>query len=96
MPTVFESFSYYLRIANVLLIWLQVTSKYTHFLAKKRSNLQELMVQKIHIKYIKERLQIGVVNWREVYLLSPQVLSLQVEVDRGTPNLQAERKRPAY
>jgi hypothetical protein len=41
------------------------------------------MQQKIHLKYINKTLQIGMVNWREAYLLSPQIIPLLVEVDQG-------------
>jgi hypothetical protein len=41
------------------------------------------MLQEIKIKYFNESLQIGMVNWREVYLLKPQITKLNVEVDRG-------------
>jgi len=56
------------------------------------------MVQKIQLNYINERLQIGLVNWREAYLLSPQVLALQVEVDRGRLiyRLKGSNRRISY
>ncbi len=41
------------------------------------------MLQEIRIKYFNETLQIGVVNWREVYLLKPRLEKLFVEVDKG-------------
>ncbi len=56
------------------------------------------MVQKIQLNYINEHLQIGLVNWREAYLLSPQVLALQVEVDRGRLiyRLKGSNRRISY
>ncbi len=41
------------------------------------------MEQKIQLKYINKKLQIGLVNWREIYLLHPEIIRLSVEVDRG-------------
>jgi hypothetical protein len=41
------------------------------------------MLQEIKLKYFNESLQIGVVNWREVYLLKPHIIKLNVEVDEG-------------
>jgi hypothetical protein len=41
------------------------------------------MLQEIKIRYFNESLQIGLVNWREVYLLKPHVIKLNVEVDDG-------------
>jgi len=41
------------------------------------------MLQEIKIRYFNESLQIGLVNWREVYLLKPQIIKLNVEVDEG-------------
>jgi hypothetical protein len=41
------------------------------------------MLQEIKIKYFNESLQIAMVNWREVYLLKPQLIKLNVEVDKG-------------
>jgi hypothetical protein len=41
------------------------------------------MEQKIQLKYINKNLQIGLVNWREAYLLHPEIIRLNVEVDRG-------------
>jgi hypothetical protein len=56
------------------------------------------MVQKVQLKYINERLHIGMVNWKEVYLLSPQVVAFQVEVDRGRLiyRLKGSTKRISY
>lgn len=41
------------------------------------------MLQEIKIKYFNEALQIGMINWREVYFLKPHVVKLNVEVDNG-------------
>jgi hypothetical protein len=41
------------------------------------------MQQIIKLKYINKRLNIGMVSWREVYLLSPQLIKLCAEVDKG-------------
>lgn len=41
------------------------------------------MLQEIKIKYLNVSLQIGMVNWREVYLLKPHLIKLNVEVDEG-------------
>ena len=41
------------------------------------------MLQEIRIKYFNEALQIAMVNWREVYLLKPRIIKLNVEVDKG-------------
>ena len=64
----------------------------------KRSNLQKLMVQKIQVTHINERLHIGVVNWKEVYLLYPEVVALLVEVDRGrlVYRLKGSSRRISY
>jgi len=39
------------------------------------------MLQEIKINYFNESLQIGMVNWREVYLLKPRIIKMNVEVD---------------
>ncbi|HEY8688633.1 MAG TPA: hypothetical protein VIM07_05310 [Chitinophagaceae bacterium] len=41
------------------------------------------MQQIIKLKYVNKKLNIGMVSWREVYLLSPQLIKLFVEVDKG-------------
>lgn len=41
------------------------------------------MEQKILLNYINIKRQVGMVNWREVYLLRPQVVRLIPEVDKG-------------
>lgn len=41
------------------------------------------MQQEIQLKYINNTLQIGVVSWREVYLLSPTITLLYVEAYKG-------------
>ena len=41
------------------------------------------MQQRVQLKYIINVLQIGLVNWREAYLLSPDLTPLLVEVDKG-------------
>lgn len=40
------------------------------------------MVQEIEIKFINPQLKIGLVDWRNVYLLSP-ISALNVEVHKG-------------
>jgi hypothetical protein len=56
------------------------------------------MVQKVQIKYINESLHIGIVNWKEAYLLYPAVTALLVEVDRGRLiyRLKGSAKRISY
>ena len=54
-----------------------------YFLAAKCINFQYQMQQEVQLKYINQDLQIGMVNWREVYLLSPKPVELIVEVDKG-------------
>jgi hypothetical protein len=39
------------------------------------------MLQEIKIRYFNESLQIDMVSWREVYLLKPDVVKLNVDVD---------------
>jgi hypothetical protein len=41
------------------------------------------MQQEIKLKYLNKKLNIGIVSWREVYLLSPQLTKLFAEVDKG-------------
>ncbi|MBD0278005.1 MAG: hypothetical protein ICV81_08590 [Flavisolibacter sp.] len=41
------------------------------------------MEQKVKLNYINIQLQIGMVNWKQVYLLYPQVTPLMPEVDKG-------------
>jgi len=41
------------------------------------------MVQTVKLKLINEKLHIGMVNWREVYIYSPKQIKLTPEVDRG-------------
>lgn len=41
------------------------------------------MLQEIKLRYFNESLQIGMVNWRDVYLLKPRIIKLNVEVDEG-------------
>jgi hypothetical protein len=41
------------------------------------------MQQKIQLRYVNARLHIGLVSWREAYLLQPTVILLKVEVDQG-------------
>ena len=56
------------------------------------------MQQKIQLKYIIVRLQIGLVNWRKAYLLSPSIIPLYVEVYKGTLVFRAKgsNKRVSY
>ncbi len=41
------------------------------------------MERKIHLKYIHKSFQIGLVSWREVYLLLPSPEQLLVEMYKG-------------
>jgi hypothetical protein len=41
------------------------------------------MVQTIKLKLVNEKLHIGMVNWREIYMYYPKVIQLTPEVDRG-------------
>jgi hypothetical protein len=41
------------------------------------------MEQRIQLKYINNVLQIGLVSWREAYLLYPAIIPLNIEVDKG-------------
>lgn len=41
------------------------------------------MQQVIQLKYFNPALQIGLVSWREAWLLHPYPVPLQVEVDKG-------------
>lgn len=54
-----------------------------HFLAAKSISFQIKMQQIIKLKYINHQLNIGMVSWKEVYLLSPQLTKLFAEVDNG-------------
>lgn len=40
------------------------------------------MEQIIKLKYINTQLNIGLVNWKEVYILSPEIIKLKPEVDK--------------
>jgi hypothetical protein len=52
------------------------------FLATIYINLQCQMEQKIQLNYINNELQIGGLDWRKVYLLSPNITPLLPEVDK--------------
>jgi hypothetical protein len=56
------------------------------------------MEQKIQLKYINKNLQIGLVNWREAYLLHPEIIRLNVEVDRGrlVYRIKGKNRRISY
>ncbi len=41
------------------------------------------MEQIIKLKYINTQLDIGLVNWKEVYILSPEIIKLKPGVDKG-------------
>jgi hypothetical protein len=62
---------------------LPLTVGFTHVLATKCVDFQCEIEQKIQLNYINIKLQIRMVNWREVYLLKPQVVRLIPEVDKG-------------
>jgi hypothetical protein len=50
------------------------------------------MLQEIKIRYFNEALQIAIVNWREVYLLKPNLTKLNVEI-MGQARLRGNRLR---
>jgi hypothetical protein len=56
------------------------------------------MVQTIKLKLINEKLQIGLVNWREVYIFFPEVIQLIPEVDRDrlVYRSKGSKKRISY
>lgn len=56
------------------------------------------MEQKIQLKYIDKNLQIGLVNWREAYLLYPEIIRLSVGVDRGrlVYRIKGKNRRISY
>ena len=68
------------------------------FLATIYINLQCQMEQKIQLNYINNELHIGVVDWRKVYLLSPNITPLIPEVDKGRLVYRAKgcNKRLSY
>ena len=41
------------------------------------------MLQTIHLKLVNEKLHIGLVTWRQIYIYHPKVIQLIPEVDRG-------------
>jgi hypothetical protein len=41
------------------------------------------MVQTIKLKLINEKLHIGLINWKQVYIFYPKVIQLNPEADRG-------------
>ena len=41
------------------------------------------MLQTVKLKLVNEKLHIGLVNWREVYIFYPKIIQLNPEVDRG-------------
>ena len=49
----------------------------------KGFNLQCNMVQTIKLRLVNEKLHVGLVTWREVYIFYPRVIQLNPEVDRG-------------
>lgn len=56
------------------------------------------MRQIIKLKYLNPELQIGMVSWKQVYLLSPQIVQLFAEVDKGRLVYRAKgsAKRTGY
>lgn len=40
-------------------------------------------MQKLQLKYINKELKVGMVDWKQVYLLHPKVIQLKPEVDKG-------------
>lgn len=57
--------------------------KYTHSFAPKSINLQYKILQTIKLKLVNEKLHIGMVSWREIYIFYPKIIQLNPEVDRG-------------
>jgi hypothetical protein len=55
----------------------------THPFAPKSINLQYNMLQAIKLKLINEKFNIGLVNWKDVYIYYPIVIQLNPEVNRG-------------
>ncbi|KAA9038452.1 hypothetical protein FW778_12870 [Ginsengibacter hankyongi] len=41
------------------------------------------MLQTIKLKLVSEKLHIGVVSWREMYIFYPKIIQLKPEVDTG-------------
>jgi hypothetical protein len=56
------------------------------------------MLQTIKLKLINEKLSIGFVNWREVYIFYPKVIQLNAEVDRGrlVYRVKRSKRRKSY
>lgn len=56
------------------------------------------MLQTIKLKLVNENLHIGLVDWRQVYVIYPQVIQLNPEVDRGRLVYRAKgsKKRISY
>jgi len=56
------------------------------------------MVQTIKINYWNSQLDIGMVNWKEVYQLQPVIQQLRLEVERGRLVYRAKglAKRNSY
>ena len=53
------------------------------------------MVQETEIKFVNEKLKIGMASWRSVYLLSP-LTSLNVEVHKGALVYRAKGSGKRY
>jgi hypothetical protein len=71
-----------------MLVWLCLialppTVRYTHVLAPNSINFQYQMKQEIKLKYFNADLKIGLVSWREAYLLSSNPKLLQIETYKG-------------
>lgn len=56
------------------------------------------MEQIIKLKYINTQLNIGMVTWKQVYILSPEIMQLTAEVNKGrlTYRLKGSVKRYSY
>jgi len=56
------------------------------------------MVQTIELKLVNEKLHVGLVTWREVYIFYPIVIQLNPEVDRGrlVYRQKGSKKRVSY
>jgi hypothetical protein len=52
--------------------------------------------QQIHLKHINKALNIGLVNWKEVYLLEPEALQLHPEVHKGRLTYRARGSSRRY
>ena len=54
------------------------------------------MEQKIELKYINHQLQVGLKDWRNVYLLYPKVVILIPEVYKGNLTYRVKGRKREY